>query len=254
MKTLQKVFVQSYVDEIRDALSSDAEREKYLLDEYPYDDSKVRVLAGVVHPEGLEDKMLAAESEFEAAKLLFEAYSDIKPLIASSDTFWSYLSHVDLFRYCKKRWPIENADVKEEYIKDHYFLNTQSRMVRNAIAALWWWVYFSYDDGRENPYELTEILFRNYSFRAVWFAVFLRIKNGLMGVLEFLFENQYLFDTPFEMKGRFIANYFNRLGATRELSALPREFFKSECYKIKGIIESVNTESDLYVALGVDKA
>lgn len=252
METLQKVFDQSYVDELKDALAYPHEREKYLKDEFPFDETKVKVLAGVIHPEGLEEQMLAAESEFEAAVLLFEAYKNLTPLIASSDRFWSYLSHVDLFRYCKKRWPIENAEVKEEYIKDHYFISQQSRITRNAIAALWWWVYFSKDDERENVYELTEILFKNYSFRAIWFSYFLRIKNGLMGVLEFLLENKEILENSFEMRGRFIANYFNRLGATRELSALPRDFFKKECYNIKNVLESIKSETDLKRAQGVD--
>ena len=252
METLQKVFVQSYVDELKDALAYQVEREKYIQDEFPYDETKVSILAGVPHPEGLEGKMLEAESEFEAAILLFEAYKDLPPLIASSDKFWSYLSHVDLFRYCKKRWPIEDSEVKEDYIKDHYFISQQSRITRNAIAALWWWVYFSKDDERENVYELTEILFRNYSFRARWFSYFLRIRNGLLGVLEFLLENKEILDNSFEMKGRFIANYFNRLGATRELAALPKDFFKTECYKVKDVLETIQTEADLKRAQGVD--
>ena len=249
METLQKVFLKSYVDELKEALSYPEQRKKYLDETFPYDETKTSVLAGIIHPEGLEDKMLSANNEFEAAKILFEAYPNLNPLIASSDTFWSYLSHVDLYRYCKKRWPIE-GDVKEEYIKDHYFVWQQSRITRNAIAALWWWVYFSKDDSRENVYELTEILFKNYSFRAIWFVVFLRIRNGLLGVLEFLKENPDLFD-KFENKGRYIANYFNRLGATRELTALPKEFFKGECYKFRDLLNTIITEEDLRKAQGI---
>jgi len=251
MEKLQKVFTQSYVDELREALKYSNRRADYLNDAFPYDEKCVQMLAGVIHPVGLEERMINAESEFKAAILLFEAYKSINPLIATNDTFWAYLSHVDLFRYCKKRWPIPNVEVGEDYILDHYFLNQSSRMTRHAIASLWWWVYFSIDTERVNPYELTEILFRNYSFRARWFTVFLRIRNGLMGVLEFLFENQNLLDSSFEMKGRYIANYFNRLGATRELSALPRRFFKEECYKIKEIIETIQSEEDLYKVQGI---
>lgn len=251
METLQKVFARSYVDELKDALSYPEQRRKYLSETFTYDESKTCVLAGIIHPDGLEEKMLSAKTEFEAAIILYEAYKDISPLIASNETFWVYLSHVDLYQYCKRRWPIENEDVKEDYIKDHYFISMQSRITRNAIAALWWWVYFSKEEEPGNEYKLTEILFRNYSFRAIDFWVFLRIKYGLMGVLDFLYENQDIFDTPFENKGRYIANYFNRLGATRELSALPREFFKQECYKIKRILYSINTKEDLKIAQGV---
>lgn len=254
METLQKVFTQSYVDELREASAYPDKRTHYLCTIFPYDERNVKNLAGVIHPEGLENKMLEAQTEYDEAILLYEAYSEISPLLASSDTFWSYLSHVDLFRYCKKRWPISNSEDSkmEDYIKDHYFISQPSRITRNAIAPLWWWVYFSKDNERENPYELTEILFRNYSFRARWFVVFLRIKNGLKGVLEFLFENQELFDTAFEYKGRFIANHFNRLGATRELSMLPRDFFKNECYRIKDIIVTINNDADLRKAQGMD--
>lgn len=252
METLQKVFAQSYVDELKEALSYPEQRKKYLGDTFSYDETKTRVLAGIIHPDGLEEKMLAAETEFDAAVILYEAYKDISPLIASSDTFWTYLSHVDLYQYCKRRWPIENENVKEDYIKEHYFISMQSRITRNAIAALWWWVYFSKEDEPGKEYRLTEILFKNYSFRALWFLYFLRIRNGLMGVLDFLYENQDIFDTAFEYKGRYIANYFNRLGSTRELSALPRGFFKQECYKIKDVLYSIRNEADLKRAQGVE--
>lgn len=251
METSQKIFTQSYVDELKSAIAYPDGRAKYLNDTFEIDITQTRNLAGIIHPEGLEEKLLETDNEYDAAILVYEAYKNLNPLIASSDRFWAYVCHVDLFNYCKKRWPIKE-DVKEDFIKDHYFVNTQSRIIRNAVAALWWWVFFSIDEGKDNPYWLTEILFKNYSFRATWFVVFLRIKNGLMGVLEFLYENPDLYIPNFEMKGRFIANYFNRLGATRELSALPREFFKHECYKIIDVIRLVNTEADLRKAQGVE--
>jgi len=74
----------------------------------------------------------------------------------------------------------------------------------------------------------------------------------LLGVLEFLLENPDLYVPNFEMKGRYIANFFNRLGATRELSALPRDFFKQECYKFIDVLRSINTEDDLKKAQGLD--
>jgi len=251
METLQKEFIPSYVEELRDALQYPEGRAAYLSDVFPIQENCTSVLAGIVHPEGLEEKMLATKSEFEAAVVLYEAYKNISPLLASRDSFWAYLTHIELFQYSKRRWSI-TEDVKEDYIKDHYFVNTQSRITRNAVAALWWWVHFSVDPERDNPYELTEVLFRNYSFRAIWFVVFLRIRNGLLGVLEFLLENPDLYVPNFEMKGRFIANYFNRLGATRELAALPRDFFKQECYKFIDVIRSINTEDDLKKAQGLD--
>ena len=70
MEKLQKVFKQSYVDELREAIAYPDGRALYLEEQFPYDDKQVSVLAGVVHPEGLEDKMLAASSEYDAAIIM----------------------------------------------------------------------------------------------------------------------------------------------------------------------------------------
>ena len=54
METLQKVLAQSYVDELKEALSYPEQRKKYLGDTFSYDETKTRVLAGIIHPDGLE--------------------------------------------------------------------------------------------------------------------------------------------------------------------------------------------------------
>ena len=74
METLQKVFEQSYVNELKDALAYPDQRKKYLNDTFPYDSTKTHILAGIIHPEGLEERMLAANTEFDAAVILYEAY------------------------------------------------------------------------------------------------------------------------------------------------------------------------------------
>lgn len=94
METLQKEFTQSYVEELRSALQYPKGRAAYLSDTFTIQENCTLVLAGIIHPEGLEERMLAAESEFEAAIILYEAYKNISPLLASRDTFWAYLTHV----------------------------------------------------------------------------------------------------------------------------------------------------------------
>lgn len=250
MANLQKTFKNNYISQLKDELRAGLSVEKYAQEKFEYDESKVRYLANVYHPEGLLENMMSADTEFEAAVHLYEGYKSISPLLASTENFWVYLTHTELLPYCQKRWPkVMSGDASKDYILDHWFFSSQG-MMRNTLASLWWSVYFSVDESRENPYELTEVLFKNYSFRVIWFAIFLRIKNGLLGVLEFIKDNMPLFSKNFEIRGRYLAQYINRLGAVRNLSYLPKEFFYAECEKIKDNIELIDSLDDLDVILG----
>lgn len=250
MATLQKTFKNDYVTRLKDELRAGWSTKKYGEEKFEIDDSKVRYLANVYHPEGLLDQMMNAETECQAAIFLFNAYKSISPLLASTENFWVYLTHTELLPYCQKRWPLVMKEgVNKQYILDHWFFSSQG-MMRNTLASLWWSVYFSVDENRPNPYELTEILFKNYSFRVVWFSIFLRMKQGLLGVLEFIKDNLNLFTKSFDLRGRYLAQHINRLGAVRNLSYLPKEFFYDECEKIKENISLIDNETDLKEMLG----
>ena len=242
MDKLQKTFKENYAKRLKDEVRAGLSIPKYSLESYEYDESMVKYVANVYQPEGLLEKMMNASSDFEAAKALFEAYKGISPLLASTEQFWAYLCHVDLFPYVQKRW---NADLdKAEYIEDHWFFGKHG-YIRNGLATLWWSIYCSYDENRKDPYELSEILFRNFSFRVAWLKIMLRTKEGLLGILEFLNENQDVMDNAFENRGRFIAKYVNILGGSKQLSYLDRNYLKNELMKIKPAILKVMTRDDV---------
>ena len=73
----------------------------------------------------------------------------------------------------------------------------------------------------------------------------LRTKQGLLGILDFLEENQDIMEVAFEYRGFFIAKYFNRLGGAKQISFLPREFFKKELESIKGTILAIKSRNDV---------
>jgi hypothetical protein len=72
---LQKTFKSSYIK----YLKNNIDIEKYKNDSFEYDSSYVKILAYRPHVEAssLLESMLVSENDFEAAKLLFEAYKDI---------------------------------------------------------------------------------------------------------------------------------------------------------------------------------
>ena len=244
MDKLQRTFSDSYVTNLKNDVKTGVSIEKYSADEFDIDTTKLKYVANVYTPTDLLENMMASQNDFEAAVILYEAYKDIPLVLASNEAFWTYLCHTELFEYCKKRYPVDDAKNKTSHILDHWFFGNGYN--RNTLAQLWWGVQETFDEKcMDNPYHLTEIFFRNYSFRVIWFTKMLRTKQGLLGILDFLEENQDIMEESFEHRGFFIAKYFNRLGGTKQISFLPREFFKKELESIKGTILAIKSRNDV---------
>ncbi len=243
MDNLQHTFKESYALYLKDEVKANISIAKYSQKEFDFDKTKVKQIANLYEPQNLLEKLLATKNDYEAAVILYEAYKNLSPLLASTETFWVYLTHVDLFQYVKFRHPVEKAKNVQTHILDHWFFGRE--YIRNTLASLWWSVYCSVDEERDNPYELTEVFFKNYSFRVIFLKIMLRTKEGLLGILEFLKENPDVLNNNFENRGRFIAKYFNALGGSKQLSYLKRDFFKEELYKIKDIILKITDRDDV---------
>lgn len=238
---LQKVFKHSYMDELRKNIHiSD-----YQGDSFPYDPSKVKALANVYKPEGLLER-LDPEDDFTTAIEIFKAYNTVTPLLASLPDLWVYLAHVDLFPYVQKRWPkVLDGSADEQYILNHWHEN--SHFMRTSFAGLWWHVFLTYDETRNNPYELTEVLFKSQDFRTLRFGELglIRHKPAMIGVLEYLLENNEIMSNAFDARGQFISRYFNLIGGTKPLAYMDKHFFKNTLGKIKDKLLMINSINDV---------
>ena len=241
----QKIFKESYINKLKRNLKENKSTHLYKENEFEYDKEQELVLPLVIKPEGLSEKM-SAENDLESAIALFEAFSDFTPIQASDERFWTYLSHVDLFSYMIKRWDkhikgkIEN-EVK--YILDHWFLQStsQQNLMRHSLAGLWWAVYLSVDNEKENKYELTEVLFRQLDFvtRTLGTYNLGRHKEAVIGILQFIKDNEEIFASKFEKKSRYITKYLNLVGGAKPLVYFDRNFFINELNKIKSKINEI---------------
>ncbi len=175
------------------------------------------------------------KTDFYTGKILYEALRFLTPREASNPGFWSYLHHFQLFSYLKLRWPdLENPPNKstsESYILNHWLQSKSSQgdLMDYPLSGLWWAFYISEEREKQNPYELTEILFKNFSFRTKNFGqskVF-RHKEAVIGVLEFIKEND-IHQNHFEINGQAITTYVNLLGGIKPLSYFDRQWFKTQ--------------------------
>lgn len=107
-----------------------------------------------------------ADEDLKNIKLFYESMKDLPMDIATDERFWAYLTHVTYRDYVKQRWGV---GVKDNNILGHYFFKPfktggDRHLLRNAISQLWWFGHITYDEGRENPYELTEYLLQVIDF------------------------------------------------------------------------------------------
>ena len=238
---LQKVFKHSYMDELRKNIHIT----DYQGESFPYDPSKVKALANVYKPEGLLER-LDPEDDFTSAIEIFKAYDSVTPLLASLPDLWVYLAHVDLFPYVQKRWPkVLDGSADEQYVLNHWHEN--SHFMRTSFAGLWWHVFLTYDETRNNPYELTEVLFKSQDFRTLRFGELglIRHKPAMIGVLEYLIENNEIMRNAFDARGQFISRYFNLIGGTKPLAYMDKQFFKNKLEKIKDKLLLINSINDV---------
>lgn len=118
--------------------------------------------------------------------------------IQAQDTrLWTKLCHVEYWEYMRSRWDIETYGKDKSsqlaYIKSHYFV-AQSRsraLIRNGLARLWWSAEITFDDTRDNRYELTGVLFRHLdTLKNLLERNFGRNPHVTRTFLEFMVDNR----------------------------------------------------------------
>jgi hypothetical protein len=238
----QLIFKEKYLLKLKAEIKAETSLENYRSNNFVYDKKQVLMMPNIVKPSGLVEK-LNVKDDFETAVLLFEAYKNLEPIQAADERFWVYLTHVDLYPYMIKRWEKVHKSISgfsNDYILEHWFFG--KGMLRNALAGLWWSVYLSIDEKRgSDKYELTKILFRqlDFSTRTLGSYRLGRHKEAVIGILEFIKENEKLFSTAFEKKTRYITKHLNLVGGVKPISYYDRSFFKSELKKVAANIAAV---------------
>lgn len=229
---LQTLLSKRAIERIKDDVDLGIGLDRFRMDDFPIDENDVLVIPGITKPEGLLDSLDAnTDGDFKSAVAIYEAYKMLTPLQAIEEQLWESLALTDLFPYMQQRWNLRRTDELQSVVKNHFFVKSHG-VIRQGIGGLWWLVHLSVDEKRSNPYELTEILFRNYTFRFVRFGVSLVIqhKEAAIGILQFLKDHENE-SYSLENVSNGLTSYFNKLGAVKQLTYLDRTFFYDEMNK-----------------------
>lgn len=135
-------------------------------------------------------------NDAQNAILLHRLLPDLTRLQATDERLWSRLTHCEFWGYMRSRWPVEKFDDDEKarrFVKARYFVEqAQGRsLLRNGLARLWWSAHLTYDNHRDNPYELTEVLLSRLDIAATVLERSLgRSPVILTGFLDFLRQHE----------------------------------------------------------------
>lgn len=239
----QQYIKNSFLDDLKGQIKEGKGLELYFEEDFPIPEDMLQVIPQIKLPEGLCERMDPKNELFSAIEL-YRAYKNLSPIQATDTYFWESLAHTNLFRYVKQRWPISPDTITPDYILQHWFVSSSANVSRHSLASLWWPVYLTIDEDLDNPFELTEVLFRNQTFRTRTYGTSLifPIKEANMGILRYIKDHPDLVKN-FEKAGLEIYKHFNRLGASKQLAAMDRRFFYSEMQRAhNGILEAISRQ------------
>ncbi len=239
MEGKQAIFTEKYCDSLRLNLKAGESISKYTNDgdSFAFTDRDLCYLNDFrVDKTKLAKMHDEVNSSLNSAILLYEALPDLHPLLASYAPFWLYIAHVELINYMRKRWPnvVFNRDGKKNsiesqigYIMDYWFPSMGSS-TKTWLPNLWWAVYLTVDEGLEDKYSLTKILFKQEDLRTRTLGTYtlFRHKPATVATLRFIETHMdTTFNHSFQNRCRYMTKYLNYLGGCRLLSYMDEDFF-----------------------------
>ena len=192
---LQTILKKSYIDKIFEEVENGIGLDRFKLDSFPFEEEYLLVTPHVIHPENLMAQLVpTTDGDYQTAISIYNAYSQLTPLQAYNAQFWDSLSLTDLFSYMQKRWGLNEIDDDNKLKKtilNHFAVKTRGVM-RHGLGGLWWLVYLTVDNERDNRFELTEMLFKNYTLRFIRFGAsrVIQHKEAAIGILQYIKDNE----------------------------------------------------------------
>jgi len=227
----QKIFKTKIVDKLEEDIIINKEfylhmeeNPFWLIEQFRKSENNNFEVSSKIEVEPFELILGGPETDKINARIIYEHLKELKPVQAVSTELWTYMTHIQFPKYMASRWKIndnENEKKLREVIKQRYFAIRGSKgVIRNGIARLWWAGYWGYDENRENPFELVNIILdKQEIYEHVSERSYNRNKNILIAALEAIEENDLYSRDP----SRELFKKINSYGSDKHLDALDLE-------------------------------
>lgn len=230
----QRIFKNNFVSNLINQTKSGDALGKFKSQEFVFNkENDSLIIPKLIKPQGLLNRLVPdVKQDFESAIEVYEAYSTLTPLEAADNRLWTYLALVDLYPYMLKRWPnVYNGSADNEigYLLEHFILESSSGLLRHQLSGFWWSVHLSVDPDRDDPYELTKVLFWNQTLRTRTLGTYLvaRHKEALIGFLEYCQEKGKESFRSFEKEHQELTSFLNLVGGVKPLAFYNRNQIKT---------------------------
>lgn len=151
----------------------------------------------------LNDDDDVSKQDIENAITLYTAMKNISDVQASDERLWAGLTHCDFWNYMHYRWLNVKSNIKKDgdissTIGSRYFFNLTPRrsLITNTLSRLWWLGRLTYDENREDKFELIRYFEKDFSSKILIifssnFTGNLEITKGLISALMKLEKENY---------------------------------------------------------------
>ena len=168
-------------------------------------------------------------TEFNNVKSVYSALKFLSDSTASEERLWAALCLGPLYPYVQYRWGKSLQSVNG--IRQHFFFEGANRrsLTRNAAARLWWIGRLTYDEKRDNHFELTEFVCAHPDY--IMHFIERNTSNNLHIMRPFLEaileeeKNGIILNTD---DGGELAKYLNLLGGMYVLDVMPEDWIKEK--------------------------
>jgi hypothetical protein len=181
----------------------------------------------------VNEMVASASGDMSSSIKLFSALKQLDLVQANDKRLWATLTHTLFYNYTRKRWGIGEGS-SDETIKDRFHFEGAALRQRNqnSIARLWWAARLTWDPKRDDPFELTKLLWEKQDFyQNLIDRRFSTYQGTLIGFLNFYSKNRHL-DLKQDMRKLFKG--LNALGGVRVLSLMPEKEVENELVKLCG--------------------
>lgn len=170
------------------------------------------------------------EDDFKSSIDLFERLKHLDRVQANDRRLWVSLTHNIFFKYTKERWKIiEDTSSEVLFRRFHFEGSSLEARMRNSISRLWWGAKITYDETKEDPYELTKVLWSKQDLvQNIVERSYGTYPNVVTALLEVYKENSQLK----EQELRFLYTGLNSIGGVKILPMLSKSEVKKEIIKV----------------------
>lgn len=130
-------------------------------------------------------------TDYQNAVNLYTAMINLTESQASDRRLWSgFAIEPDVYEYLKYRWKDTEKTIRYRVV---YHAKGKRGLMYHGLARLWWFAHITYDEKRDNPFELTKFAFDHpHILEKMIYRNFSNSDNIRIGIIEGI--KQYIED------------------------------------------------------------